>query len=244
MRRARWRLRQRRAGGPGARGDRRAAAGPARARPAGRAATRPALRAALRGRPPASRCCRTCRARPPRRSPAISLVGTRNTRSPRAIKNRSNEPATCRQSSSAQTRSPCRPRAQMSRLANPPAPTTTVFSPTSSPVAAATAAIVCERLWVSAPSTIIDLVHPFIATWWTSGGHGLLGALPRSYQVTPDIPDRRRATQQKEVRPTGPTAAKRVSSPPGRDLLHRVGRHRHRPSQQQASKGQRRQPRR
>src|SRR3954449_8550568 len=38
---------------------------------------------------------------------------------------------------------------------------------------------------------------------WTAGGHGLLRALPRSYQVTPDIPDRRRATQQKEVRPTG-----------------------------------------
>jgi hypothetical protein len=38
---------------------------------------------------------------------------------------------------------------------------------------------------------------------WTAGGHGLLGALPRSFQVTPDIPDRRRATQQKEVRPTG-----------------------------------------
>ena len=38
-------------------------------------------------------------------------------------------------------------------------PTWTVCSPTNSPVAAATAAIVCERLWVSAPSTIIDLVH-------------------------------------------------------------------------------------
>src|SRR4051794_40404922 len=35
----------------------------------------------------------------------------------------------------------------------------------------------------------------------TSGGHGLLKALPRIYQVTPDIPDRRRATKQKEVRP-------------------------------------------
>jgi hypothetical protein len=31
--------------------------------------------------------------------------------------------------------------------------------PISSPVVAETAAIVCERLWVSAPSTIIDLVH-------------------------------------------------------------------------------------
>ena len=37
----------------------------------------------------------------------------------------------------------------------------------------------------------------------TAGGHGLLRALPRSYQVTPDIPDRRRATKQKEVRPAG-----------------------------------------
>src|SRR5215211_6568039 len=36
----------------------------------------------------------------------------------------------------------------------------------------------------------------------TSGGHGLLEALPRIYQVTPDIPDRRRATKQKEVRPS------------------------------------------
>jgi hypothetical protein len=30
----------------------------------------------------------------------------------------------------------------------------------------------------------------------------LLEALPRIYQVTPDIPDRRRATKQKEVRPS------------------------------------------
>jgi hypothetical protein len=43
----------------------------------------------------------------------------------------------------------------------------------------------------------------------------LLRALPRSFQVTPDIPDRRRATQQKEVRTaTRSTASKRVSSPP------------------------------
>jgi hypothetical protein len=35
----------------------------------------------------------------------------------------------------------------------------------------------------------------------TPGRHGLLEAVPRIYQVTPDIPDRRRATKQKEVRP-------------------------------------------
>ena len=72
-----------------------------------------------------------------------------------------------------------------------------------------------------------DLVHVLSdCGCWTPGGHGLLGALPRSYQVTPNIPDRRRATQQKEVRPPGPTASKRVSSPPGRDPLLGVGRHR------------------
>ena len=40
----------------------------------------------------------------------------------------------------------------------------TVFSPRTSPVPAAIAAIVCERLWVSAPSTIISLVHLFWLT--------------------------------------------------------------------------------
>ena len=44
---------------------------------------------------------------------------------------------------------------------------------------------------------------PPVALRWTPGGHRLLGAMPRSYQVTPDIPDRRRATQPTEVRPLG-----------------------------------------
>src|SRR4051794_24073174 len=49
----------------------------------------------------------------------------------------------------------------------------------------------------------------------TPGGHGLLEAVPRIYQVTPDIPGRRRATKQEQVRPQiWPTASKRVSSPP------------------------------
>src|SRR4051794_21910228 len=71
----------------------------------------------------------------------------------------------------------------------------------------------------------------------TPGGHGLLETVPRIYQVTPDIPDRRRATKQEQVRPPiWPTASKRVSSPPGRDPLQLVGRHRRPESQQQASK--------
>src|SRR3954451_20754795 len=60
----------------------------------------------------------------------------------------------------------------------------------------------------------------------TSGGHGLLEAVPRIYQVTPDLPDRRRATKQRKSGPARPTASKSVSSPPGRDLLLGVGRHR------------------
>src|SRR5215204_295520 len=49
----------------------------------------------------------------------------------------------------------------------------------------------------------MTLVLPLDAPARTPGGHGLLEALPRIYQVTPDIPDRRRATKQTEVRPAG-----------------------------------------
>jgi hypothetical protein len=86
------------------------------------------------------------RVRAPRRTSAINRVGTRSTRSPRAIKNRSSAPETCRQSSSAHTRSLWSLRAQTTNAAKPLAPTWTVCSPTTSPVSAETAAIVCERL--------------------------------------------------------------------------------------------------
>src|SRR3954466_7692130 len=59
------------------------------------------------------------------------------------------------------------------------------------------------------------LVPPSPRWRQTAGGHGLLEAVPRVYQVTPDIPDRGRATKQQQVRPQiWPTASKRVSSPP------------------------------
>jgi hypothetical protein len=77
---------------------------------------------------------------------AVKCVGIRNTRSPRSIRNRSSDPETCRQSSSAQTRSPSTLRAHCSNAPNPRLPTGIVRSPSSSPVAAAIAAIVCERL--------------------------------------------------------------------------------------------------
>src|SRR3954451_3896058 len=126
---------------------------------------------------------------------------------------------------------------QITSAANPRAPTATVLSPSTRPVAVSIAAIVCELLSVSAPSTIMTLSTSFSrCRSWTPGGQGLLGALPRSDQITPNIPDRRRATQQKEVRPNRPTASKRVSSPPGRDLLLGVRRHRPPESKQQVSK--------
>ena len=62
------------------------------------------------------------RPRASRRDADINLLCTRNTRSPRSIRNRSNEPETCRQSSSAHTRSAPRPRAQSSSAAEPFAP--------------------------------------------------------------------------------------------------------------------------
>src|SRR5215207_9621219 len=115
----------------------------------------------------------------------INVLCTRSTRSPRSNRNRSNEPETCRQSSIAHTRSLPRPRAQRSSAAAPLAPDWTVCSPSCSPEVDETAAIVCDRLWVSAPSTIIGLRPPPLRPGWTPGGHGLLGAVPRSYQVTP-----------------------------------------------------------
>jgi hypothetical protein len=81
-----------------------------------------------------------------RRPLAVRCVGIRSTRSPRSIRNRSSDPETCRQSSSAQTRSPSRARAHRNKAAKPRRSTPTVCSPSSSPVATATAETVCERL--------------------------------------------------------------------------------------------------
>ena len=155
------------------------------------------------------------RSRLDRRELAISRVGTRTTRSPRAIREPLEgardmpavlqRPDALRRPAPEPTAAPRRTRAsrpwRSCRRASRP-------SPRRQP------AIVCELLCMSAPSTIISRVPFFSRLKWTAGGHGLLRALPRSFQVTPDIPDRRRATQQKEVRPTGSTASKRVSSPP------------------------------
>ena len=54
----------------------------------------------------------------------------------------------------------------------------------------------CELLCVSTPITIIRFVLSLDATFGrTSGGQTSVGAKPRSYQVTPEILGRWRATQ-------------------------------------------------
>jgi hypothetical protein len=88
------------------------------------------------------------RSRLERREPASGRVGTRTARSPRAIKNRSNEPETCRRSSSAHPRSRPRPRAHCSTCSKARTPTLTVLSPSISPVVAAIPPTVCEPLHV------------------------------------------------------------------------------------------------
>ena len=156
------------------------------------------------------------RPRASRRDPAVNVACTRRTRSPCSIRNRSSEPETCRQSSIAQTRSAPKPRAQRNSPAAPFAPDRTVCSPSSSPDVAATAAIVCERLWVSAPSTIIDLVHLHLDWVGRPADTACSGRCHAPIKSRRDIPDRRRATQRKAVRPRAADSLKESQLAAGR----------------------------
>ena len=94
----------------------------------------------------------------------------------------------------------------------------TVTSARTSPVPASTAASVCESL-VSVRSDHDHPHHPLDRDTeeQITGGHISVGARPRSYQVTPAILGRQRATQPQQVRPR-PTPGLRVSPPPHRGL--------------------------
>ena len=144
------------------------------------------------------------RSRAAPRSRTVSLGATRTTASPWASRKRSSAPETCRQSSIAHTRSPPWPRAQVSRASKQRRCAGTVRSASIRPLAASTAATVCDRLCVSAPITIIVFdpslrldaedriaggqfsVQKHRATH-LSGHAGILG--------------RRRATRHQQVRP-------------------------------------------
>ena len=153
-------------------------------------AARATARASMRSDLPRSRLERLRAGHEPRRHPQLPARRARS-ETARRTRTRAGSPQ-------APTHDQGRDRAPTAaRASNPRAPTAAVLSPSISPVAAATAASVCELLCMSAPSTIMSGVPFSLRLKWTAGGHGLLGARPRSYQVTPDIPDRRRATQQK-----------------------------------------------
>ena len=141
------------------------------------------LPGARRGRRPSHRCDRTCRGRGRRgaRRPSAWSQPERHARR-EPTRNRSKAPETCRQSSSAHTRSCSKPRAHPSAAANPRSPTAMVLSPSSSPEVAPTAAIVCELLCMSAPSTIMAFVPSSRPeadarrTWLAGGGATLLSS--------------------------------------------------------------------
>ena len=132
--------------------------GPVQAAPP---AARPGLRAAPLARPRARRCCRTCRARElPRRDAGHQLASRR---APPARRARSGTaPTSPRRAGSPPAPTPARrpgraPIPQRRRSpSRRPGPSARRATRRCSPT---TAAIVCERLCMSAPSTIIDLVH-------------------------------------------------------------------------------------
>ena len=143
------------------------------------------------------------RSRPPRRASAINLVGTRRTRSPAQSGIARMSPRRGGSPRAAQTRSPSSARAQINNTPNPRTPTWTVFSPCSSPLVEPTAAIVCERLCMSAPSTIIGLSTFDLDLCGRPADTACLGRGHAPIKSRRTIPDRRRATQRKPVRPNG-----------------------------------------
>jgi hypothetical protein len=135
------------------------------------------------------------RSRAERRAPAMCFGATRTIRSPRASRKRSNAPETWRQSSIAQTRSGSSARAQRSSFPKPPLRAGTVSSPRAPAVSASTAPQVCVFLCVSVPITIMSAVPSVVLTKRTPADTSHSGLVPSSYQVTPVVLGRRRATR-------------------------------------------------
>jgi hypothetical protein len=166
-------------------------------------------------RPRAHRCGRTCRAHTRR---SASRPSTRSRPRPRARRRAPRTaPSRPRHGGSPPAPTPARRPASAptpAPLPKPRSPTPTVLSPSSPPVPAPTAAIVCEPFCASAPSTIIapspsprlkaDARRTTLA--W--------GATTLLWGHTATSPTGKRATQRKPVRPQGRQRQKRVTSPP------------------------------
>ena len=190
--------------GQAVRGDRPAAADRARAHPDAPPATCRGLRATRPGRPRARRCCRTCRARAPGAATptsaavhpqhpfaALDQKPLQRARDVPAVLDRPHAiVAQARAPSPATPPSPWRPTGPSAR----PAAHRTSLSPQRS-CASACGCPHRARSLTSSTST---------STSWTPGGHGLLGALPRSYQVTPRASST--GDERHSERQSGPTA--------------------------------------
>jgi hypothetical protein len=137
-----------------------------------------------------------------RRELSVSPAATRITRSPLASSPRSRRPETCRQSSTAHTRSTSSSPANRSASRVPSSLAAIVSCPRTIPITASTATSACDRLCLprsrsSAPS--LRWRNP--ATKRISGGHTSVGAMPRSLSGHAVLLGRRRATEQKSVTP-------------------------------------------
>ena len=167
------------------------------------------------------------RSREARLAPAMCFGATRTIRSPRAIRNRSSAPDTCRQSSIAHTRSGSSARAQRSSLPKLPSRADTVSSARAAAVSASTAPQVCVRLCVSVPITIIQAV-PSIdqLTKRTPADKSHSGLVPSSYQVTPVVLGRRRATRHPVGQTTGRQKVNESARRQPENQPQRAGRHR------------------
>ena len=149
-----------------------------------------------------------------RRAPAISFGATRTTRSPLTSKNRSNDADTCRQSSSAHSRSSASERAQATSAPWPILPACTVRSPQQLAAERRRPRRRCESAYAG-QLRLRSLPIPFprwpLTRRQRTGLSG--GVLPRSYQVTLALLGRRRATDRMQVSLSA-TARLRVSPPP------------------------------
>ena len=144
------------------------------------------------------------RPRAPRRESAMSLVGTRKTRSPRSIRNRSKDPETCRQSSSAHTRSAprlARPGQQRRKALGADLDgLLAVAARRLLPTPRQSCASACACPHRARSSTLVHLHsrlsgRPADTACW--------GRCHAPFKSRRNIPDRRRATQRKVVRPNG-----------------------------------------
>ena len=189
--------------GPAARGDRPAAADRARARPAAPPAACRGLRATPRGRRRARRCCRTCRAREPAPRAAINL--RRDPQHPLAASDQKplqrardvpavlDRPDPLAPRPRAQPSSAANPRARPRRSARRAARRSPQRPPR--PCASACGCPHRARSLTSSTSTSTEVDSPADMACW--------GRCHAPIKSRRDIPDRRRATQRKAVRPHG-----------------------------------------